>query len=177
MTDEQIHRIKKLKTQMRRVNRFFHFTRNNSKNRFRFYNGFIAVFGYDTYKNDVYADVRNAWDSAQNSFDKMFGLLLAWAKTENPGRLFDKFDKEKQVEDKSQTQEKLTDEENSKYEREIAEIRRKTEILKAEYELKRIEFDIQNLTEDHDASEDKHINLAVTSVVTTQIKKLQREEL
>lgn len=150
MNNEQFSSIIKLKKQMRRVNRAFYFTRNNNKNKYRFYNGFISVFGYDAYKNEVSADVRNSWDSASNSFDKMFGLLLAWTKSENPERLFDKSENEKQAEER-----KVTDDNKIKLDSEVMRIRQKTETLKAQYELKKIEQDILNLTKDSSASKNK----------------------
>lgn len=161
MNEDSFVKIVELKNQIRRVNRAFHLTRNNNKNRFRFYYGFIAIFGFDTYKNELPVDVRTAWDSAQNSFDKMFGLLLSWTKAKMNIEPVPK-----------KTEEKPTDDTQLKHIQQIEKIRRETEILKAEYEREKLKLDLQDLSKGSGISKtEKDLSLEVTSVVTTQTKK------
>lgn len=70
--------IKNMRLSMWWTNFFFHFTRNNPRHRDQYYARLIAVVGYDKWKY-VEPSLRMSWESAQNSFDKMYGLVKAFA--------------------------------------------------------------------------------------------------
>ncbi len=74
------YKLKKLLRAMRRVKRFFHFTRNNPCHTQRFYHEFIeAIGGYGKWQN-LRPEIRSAWNAAAGSFDKQYGLVKAWRK-------------------------------------------------------------------------------------------------
>lgn len=72
--------LKRLRLKMGVVNCLFHFTRDNPRSTVCFYNRFISIIGHDKWKemkeNNNY--IVNAWESAEYSFDKMYGLVKAW---------------------------------------------------------------------------------------------------
>ena len=57
---------------------FMHFIRNNPIYTNRYYYSFIEIIGTEKYLRAAY--IRNEWDSARYSFDKMYGLISAWCK-------------------------------------------------------------------------------------------------
>jgi len=68
--------IEKLVKQMRKINIFMYFFRNNPRYTNRFYHQFIQIVGYENYREML--SIKNEWDGARYSFDKMYGLLYAW---------------------------------------------------------------------------------------------------
>ena len=72
-----------------RINKLWHsmvfkrclcfFTRNNPIHTNRYYYWFIEIVGSERYLNSPL--VRNEWDTARYSFDKMYGLIAEWRKS------------------------------------------------------------------------------------------------
>ena len=64
---------KSIYKQMRTVNKWFHFTRNNPRNCDYFYFLLIDSIGADKWKtlND---DIKNEWKKGKDSFDRLYGL-------------------------------------------------------------------------------------------------------
>lgn len=55
-----------------------YFLRNNPVYTYRYYYSFIEIVGPEMYLRSTC--IRNEWDSARYSFDKMYGLISAWCK-------------------------------------------------------------------------------------------------
>ena len=69
--------LQDLRWKMFRIHWLFHFTRNNPRNRGYCYHALIAAVGYDCWAR-VHPFLRLQWESAQNSFDRMYGLIKAF---------------------------------------------------------------------------------------------------
>ena len=69
-------KLKKLRCTMKCKRFFFYFTRNNPVHTYRCYCRFIEIIGPEKYLRSPL--VRNEWEAARYSFDKMYGLVAAW---------------------------------------------------------------------------------------------------
>lgn len=72
------NKLKALKKEMRSTLAFAFFFRNNPMFVNRYYQMGIDAVGRKKYQNLPL--VRNEWEGARNSFDKMYGLVCAWCK-------------------------------------------------------------------------------------------------
>lgn len=70
--------LRKMKCNMRCTRIFLHFIRNKSGYTNRYYYRFIEIVGPEKYFCS--SIVRNEWDGARYSFDKMYGLISVWCK-------------------------------------------------------------------------------------------------
>lgn len=86
--------LKELKRKMRRIKWCFHFTRNNPNHTAQFYFRLREIVGPKDWDN-LRPDIRQAWEDAANSFDRQYGLVLAWL--EHPEALKPDTDREKKV--------------------------------------------------------------------------------
>lgn len=71
--------LKTLRFRMRCVRIFHYFRRNNPRYTNCYYYRFIEIVGPEKYLCSPL--VRNEWDGARYSFDKMYGLVSAWHKS------------------------------------------------------------------------------------------------
>ncbi len=71
--------LKKMKCSMRCTRIFLHFIRNKPGYTNRYYYRFIEMVGPEKYLCSPI--VRNEWDGARYSFDKMYGLVCAWSES------------------------------------------------------------------------------------------------
>ncbi len=71
--------LKMLRSRMRCVRIFHYFRRNNPRYTNRYYYRFIEMVGPEKYLHSPL--VRNEWDAARYSFDKMYGLVSAWCES------------------------------------------------------------------------------------------------
>lgn len=74
---------KKICKRMDAIRLFCYFSRNNPVFRTRFYHEFIAWVGYGNWKK-VDHEIRLAWESARNSFDKLHGLVRSLKSVNDP---------------------------------------------------------------------------------------------
>lgn len=74
--------LKNLRAKACIINIFCHFQRNNPRTTTYLYNRLIAETGYEKWPK-IHPSIRNEWDSARLNFDKMYGLIKAWYKSEN----------------------------------------------------------------------------------------------
>lgn len=100
--------IAELRKKMWRTNFWFHFVRNNPRHRDQHYARLIAAVGYENWRY-VEPTLRMSWESARNSFDKMYGLIKAFdANNEIYTKLFAEAETERQ---KAEAEEKKKKEE------------------------------------------------------------------
>ncbi len=75
---EILKKLESLYCHMRCTRIFMRFLRNNPRYTNRYYQKFIEIIGTDEYLKSPL--VKLEWDSAKNSFDKMYGLVSSWRK-------------------------------------------------------------------------------------------------
>ena len=76
--------IRKFKRRLCLINWVFHFVRNKPRTTNMVYYGLISALGYDKWENTseevhLRQSVIVPWNNASNSYDKMYGLVKAWA--------------------------------------------------------------------------------------------------
>ncbi|MBE6686187.1 MAG: hypothetical protein E7591_03050 [Ruminococcaceae bacterium] len=76
-------RPEKICREMNVIHYVLFFFRNNPEFRTRYYHEFIKWVGYDNW-DEVLPEIRNSWESARNSFDKLHGLARAFKEFKNP---------------------------------------------------------------------------------------------
>ncbi len=70
----------------RRINWLLHPLRNNPRHRYALYHGFISWVGAENWGR-VRLEIKNSWESASNSFDKLLGLLKVYRFYTDPQEL------------------------------------------------------------------------------------------
>ena len=77
---------KEICAKARKINRWFHFTRNNPRNRYYLYNEFKNWVGADKW-GEVLPEIKNSWEAASNSFDKLYGLIKVYSGYKTPAEV------------------------------------------------------------------------------------------
>ncbi len=79
MSDVKINiDLEKMRKNMHALNMWFHFTRNNPRNRDRFYNELILGVGTENWEM-LDDKIKAPWEEARKDFDKLYGLVKAWS--------------------------------------------------------------------------------------------------
>lgn len=76
----------RLLNKARRINWLLHPSRNNPRHRYVLYHGFISWVGTENWER-VRPEIKNCWESASNSFDKLLGLLKVYRLYTSPDEL------------------------------------------------------------------------------------------
>lgn len=74
-------KLEPMKKEGKKINKWCHFSRNNPRTVYYYYNWLIGLFGYDNWEKGN-ALFKRQWESAKYSFDKMYGLVKGWYTSE-----------------------------------------------------------------------------------------------